>query len=85
MEESSSDLVLDKNQGDNDRKIFELEQRRAEIIDSNNWENTKEIENHPDIIPKAVEWASNKSNVTIISQSWMQWMDEFTTEQNKNL
>ena len=53
MEESSSDLVLDKNQGDNDRKIFELEQRRAEIIDSNNWENTKEIENHPDI--KAID------------------------------
>ena len=32
-----------------------------------------------------VEWASNKSNVTIISQSWMEWMDEFTTEENKNL
>ena len=43
------------------------------------------VENHPDIIPKAVEWASNKSNVTIISQSWMEWMDEFTTEENKNL
>ena len=28
------------------------------------------IENHPEIIPKAVEWASDKSNVTIISQSW---------------
>ena len=28
------------------------------------------IENHSEIIPKAVEWASNKSNVTIISQSW---------------
>ena len=28
------------------------------------------VENHPDIITKAVEWASNKSNVTIISQSW---------------
>ena len=28
------------------------------------------VENHPQIIPKAVEWASNKSNVTIISQSW---------------
>ena len=52
-EDSSSDLVLDENQGDNDRKIFELEQRRAEIIDSNNWENTKEIENHPDI--KAID------------------------------
>ena len=28
------------------------------------------VENHPDIIPKVVEWASGKSNVTIISQSW---------------
>ena len=28
------------------------------------------VENHPEIIPKAVEWASGKSNVTIISQSW---------------
>ena len=28
------------------------------------------IENHPEIIPKAVQWANNKSNVTIISQSW---------------
>ena len=61
MEESSSDLVLDKNQGDNDRKIFELEQRRAEIIDSNNWENTKEIENHPDIKAIDEEIANLKS------------------------
>ena len=28
------------------------------------------VENHPQIIPKAVEWASGKSNVTIISQSY---------------
>ena len=28
------------------------------------------VENHPEIIPKAVEWANGKSNVTIISQSW---------------
>jgi len=28
------------------------------------------VENHPEIIPKAVEWASGKSNVTIVSQSW---------------
>ena len=28
------------------------------------------VENHPEIIPKAVQWASNKSNVTIVSQSW---------------
>ena len=28
------------------------------------------IENHPQIISKSREWASGKSNVTIISQSW---------------
>ena len=28
------------------------------------------IENHPQIISKSIEWASGKSNVTIISQSW---------------
>ena len=28
------------------------------------------VENHPQIIQKAVEWANNKSNVTIVSQSW---------------
>ena len=62
MEETSSDLVMDKNQDDNDRKIFELEQRKAEIIDSNNWENTKEIENHPDIKAIDEEIANLKSN-----------------------
>jgi len=43
------------------------------------------VENHPQIIPKAGEWASNKSNVTIVSQSWMEWMDEVTTVENENL
>ena len=28
------------------------------------------VENHPEIISKAVQWANSKSNVTIISQSW---------------
>ena len=28
------------------------------------------IENHRQIIPKAIEWANGKSNVTIVSQSW---------------
>ena len=27
------------------------------------------VENHPQIIPKAIEWASNKSNVTSVSHS----------------
>jgi len=37
------------------------------------------VENHPDIIPKAVEWASSKSNVTIISQSWYDVKDSLGT------
>ena len=37
------------------------------------------VENHPEIIPKAVEWASNKSNVTIISQSWYDVKDSLGT------
>ena len=37
------------------------------------------VENHPDIIPKAIEWASNKSNVTIISQSWYDVKDSLGT------
>jgi len=37
------------------------------------------VENHPDIIPKAMEWASNKSNVTIISQSWYDVRDSLGT------
>ena len=28
------------------------------------------VENHPDIIPKAIEWAAEKPNVTIITGSW---------------
>jgi protein arginine N-methyltransferase 2 len=28
------------------------------------------IENHPDIIPKALAWAENKTNVTIVQGSW---------------
>ena len=37
------------------------------------------VENHPEIIPKAVEWASNKSNVTIVSQSWYDVKDSLET------
>ena len=37
------------------------------------------VENHPQIIPKAVEWASNKSNVTIVSQSWYDVKDSIGT------
>tara|TARA_R110001592_G_C13051871_1_gene740212 strand:+ start:422 stop:988 length:567 start_codon:yes stop_codon:yes gene_type:complete len=37
------------------------------------------IENHPDIILKAQEWASGKSNVTIITGSWYDVKDNLST------
>ena len=37
------------------------------------------IENHPQIISKSIEWASGKSNVTIISQSWYDVLDSLGT------
>ena len=37
------------------------------------------VENHPEIIQKAVEWANGKSNVTIISQSWADVTASLTT------
>ena len=37
------------------------------------------IENHPDIISKAQAWASNKSNVTIITGSWYDVKDSLST------
>ena len=30
------------------------------------------VENHPQVISKSREWASGKSNVTIVSQSWQE-------------
>ena len=37
------------------------------------------VENHPEIISKAVQWANSKSNVTIISQSWYDVKDSLGT------
>ena len=37
------------------------------------------IENHPNIISKAQAWASNKSNVTIITGSWYDIKDSLST------
>ena len=37
------------------------------------------VENHPDIIPKAQKWASNKPNVTIITGSWYDVKDNLST------
>tara|TARA_R110000744_G_scaffold95328_1_gene184241 strand:+ start:497 stop:1063 length:567 start_codon:yes stop_codon:yes gene_type:complete len=36
-------------------------------------------ENHPQIIPLALEWAENKPNVTIITSSWYDVKDELGT------
>ena len=40
------------------------------------------IENHPQIITKAQEWASGKSNVTIITGSWYDVKDESRRKNN---
>ena len=37
------------------------------------------IENHPQIIPKAQEWASSKSNATIITGNWYDVKDSLST------
>ena len=37
------------------------------------------IENHPQIIPKAQEWANGKSNVTIVTGSWYDVKDNLST------
>ena len=37
------------------------------------------IENHPEIIPKAQEWASGKPNVTIITGSWYDVKSDLST------
>lgn len=37
------------------------------------------IENHPDIIPKAQEWALDKPNVTIVTGSWYDNLDILST------
>ena len=37
------------------------------------------VENHPQIISKSREWASGKSNVTIVSQSWYDIKDSLGT------
>ena len=42
----------------------------ANYIQSHSISSHTIIENHPQVISKSREWASGKSNVTIISQSW---------------
>lgn len=42
----------------------------ANYIQSHNINSHTIIENHPDIIPKALQWAQDKPNVTIVQGSW---------------
>lgn len=42
----------------------------AGYIQSHNINSHTIIENHPDIVPKAKQWALNKPNVTIIEGNW---------------
>ena len=51
----------------------------ANYIQSHSIDSHTIVENHPEIIPKAVEWANGKSNVTIISQSWYDVKDSLGT------
>ena len=51
----------------------------ADYIQSHSISSHTIIENHPQIITKAVEWASGKSNVTIVSQSWYDVKDSLGT------
>ena len=37
------------------------------------------IENHPDVIPKAQQWAVDKSNVTIVTGSWYSVLNSLST------
>jgi len=51
----------------------------AGYIQSHSIDSHTIVENHPQIIPKAIKWASNKSNVTIVSQSWYDAKDSLGT------
>tara|TARA_R110002020_G_scaffold85192_1_gene210405 strand:- start:1489 stop:2157 length:669 start_codon:yes stop_codon:yes gene_type:complete len=50
----------------------------AEFIQENNPKSHTIIEIHPQIAEKAREWASNKTNVTIIEGNWLDVMPKFT-------
>ena len=51
----------------------------ANYIQSHSISSHTIIENHPQIITKAQEWANGKSNVTIISGSWYDVKDSLST------
>ena len=51
----------------------------ADYIQSHNINSHTIIENHPDVIPKANEWALDKPNVTIIEGDWYDVKDTLST------
>lgn len=51
----------------------------AEHIQANNPNSHIIIENHPDIIAKALEWAADKPNVTVVQKSWYDALPELAT------
>jgi len=51
----------------------------AGYIQANNPNSHTIIENHPDIISKALEWAADKPNVTVVQKSWYDALPELTT------
>ena len=51
----------------------------ANFIQSNNINSHTIIENHPDILPKLYQWASDKPNVTIVEGNWYQKLNTLST------
>ena len=51
----------------------------ANYIQSHNISSHTIIENHPQVIEKAIEWSKDKSNITIISESWYDVRDSLGT------
>lgn len=51
----------------------------ANYIQSHDIKSHTIVENHPDIIPKLIEWASNKPNVIIVEGSWYDNLDILST------
>lgn len=48
----------------------------ANYIQSHNVKSHTIVENHPDIIPKLIEWANDKPNVIIVEGSWYDRLDD---------
>lgn len=48
----------------------------ANYIQSHNIKSHTIVENHPDIIPKLIEWANDKPNVIIVVGSWYDRLDD---------